>query len=426
MLQTLIRKEILLQLYSAKFITMLLLVILLAVASSLFMIQDYQLRLENYEVITQNQSSTGAIKAPASMSVLVKGLDEVIGRSYSIWRGMGRILVGSSQSAENKLFHLFRQLDFQFIVAVVLSLAAILFTFDSFSGEKHEGTLKLKMANAVSRSDVVLSKWLSLVIVTLIPYLIAFLIVMLFIFTLLPDITGGDFAINSFWLFLAGAIYITTFVSIGMLISSLNRNRATSMVFGLLIWSLLVFAVPTALAAYARNSEDYKSLTAFATEDSAIWFGQAFKQARGDYDDTNSEFARDSSTLYANLYTEFNNVLRRQIDTLQLTAYISPYQAFQLLSWSIASTGPHQSIAYNQSLIRYQQQLMDDLIEQDRKRAGGRELTEEESQFSKFSIAHDDLKRAEESPLLNAAILIIFTIVAFASTVFIFNRYDVR
>ena len=51
-------------------------------------------------------------------------------------------------------------LDLEFIVLIVLSLFAILFTYDAISGEKERGTLRLSFAGPVARHTYMTGKLL--------------------------------------------------------------------------------------------------------------------------------------------------------------------------------------------------------------------------------------------------------------------------
>ena len=50
------------------------------------------------------------------------------------------------------------------MIGYVLSLIAILFTFDSISGERERGTLRLMLANSIPRHTVLLGKFLGALI----------------------------------------------------------------------------------------------------------------------------------------------------------------------------------------------------------------------------------------------------------------------
>ena len=75
------------------------------------------------------------------------------------------------------------KVDWAFIIAYVLSLIALLFTFDSISGERESGTLRLTLANSVPRHAILLGKFLGALISISIPFMLAMLMNLLIIST---------------------------------------------------------------------------------------------------------------------------------------------------------------------------------------------------------------------------------------------------
>ena len=84
------------------------------------------------------------------MQIFASGVNNDIGRlsNISTWT---EVKLRQSTYSDDSLFALFRFIDFTFIVQVVLSLFAILFTYDTINGERESGTLKLAFSNAVPR-----------------------------------------------------------------------------------------------------------------------------------------------------------------------------------------------------------------------------------------------------------------------------------
>ena len=65
--------------------------------------------------------------------------------------------------------------DWAFVIGYVSSLIALLFTFDTISREREHGTLRLMLANAISRHTVLIGKFLGALISVSIPLVIAVL-----------------------------------------------------------------------------------------------------------------------------------------------------------------------------------------------------------------------------------------------------------
>ncbi|MDE0466704.1 MAG: ABC transporter permease subunit, partial [Candidatus Poribacteria bacterium] len=65
------------------------------------------------------------------------------------------------------------QIDWTFIIGYVLSLIALIFTFDAISDEREHGTLRLMLANSIPRHTVLIGKFLGALISTSIPFMLA-------------------------------------------------------------------------------------------------------------------------------------------------------------------------------------------------------------------------------------------------------------
>ena len=73
--------------------------------------------------------------------------------------------------------------DWGNIISIVLSLVAILFTFDAISSEKEHGTLRLTLSNSISRGTVLVSKFFAALLTISIPFLIAALLNLFLLYT---------------------------------------------------------------------------------------------------------------------------------------------------------------------------------------------------------------------------------------------------
>ena len=133
MLQAIINKEILENLTTYRFYILTGLLALLMVVSFVVSYGDYELRLENYNLNRPAAHSSSLMIPPSPISIFVKGLDEHMGRLYSV--SILGIDVQDIDQSVNRLFLLFTVPDMLFVVKVMLSLIALLFTFDAITGE---------------------------------------------------------------------------------------------------------------------------------------------------------------------------------------------------------------------------------------------------------------------------------------------------
>jgi len=67
----------------------------------------------------------------------------------------------------NPYLQSFQELNWSYIVSIIISFTVLLLTFDSISKEKESKTLAVSLANPVSRGTLLLGKYLSAIITTL-------------------------------------------------------------------------------------------------------------------------------------------------------------------------------------------------------------------------------------------------------------------
>lgn len=128
--------------------------------------------------------------------------------------------------------------------AIVLSLLAILFTYDAIVGERERGTLKLSLSNRVPRDRLILGKTIGGFISLMVPLVIPFVIglVMLLVY---PDLsfTAGDW-IRMGLIFLLFILYLSVFFTLGLLVSTLTGRSSSSLFILLFAWVTFIFVIP--------------------------------------------------------------------------------------------------------------------------------------------------------------------------------------
>ncbi|MDE0325961.1 MAG: ABC transporter permease subunit, partial [Candidatus Poribacteria bacterium] len=145
------------------------------------------------------------------------------------------------------------QIDWVFIIGYVLSLIALIFTFDAISGEREHGTLRLMLANSIPRHTVLIGKLLGALISTSIPFMLAVLVNLL----MLSSASAVHLNIQAWGrigiiLFIA-LLYTCLFLALGLLVSARVQRSAVSLVILLLTWVTFVAFMPSTLAALASG-----------------------------------------------------------------------------------------------------------------------------------------------------------------------------
>jgi len=423
----LLKKEIAGQILSSKFAVMTLLVLLLSAVSTTVMLRDFQLRMDNYELLAPKDDDTVALRRPVPMSVLVKGLDERMGRSITV-EVMGLLEVGTSQSDANRLFALFHELDFLFIAQVIMSLAAVLFSFDMISGEKRRGTLKMMLANGISRSRVLLAKFFSALSVVAIPAVIAMLFALLYMQFLVPHVITGEFYLRAAVFLALTILYLGAFVAIGLLISSLTHRPAVSLVFAILVWALLVFVIPNATYMTGRSLAGGESLEQQEVNVRHIWTSEIFKRnnSPGPEKAPWAEVIKKMAGEMAAEYQHYINLSERRIGLVRTLSFLSPAGPFDFASWAAAGTGPEDSLNFKRDVLRYQSVAVEDAMTL---RSIARNEPGAPTDFKARPFEQQPRTLAGallDEIIVGAGALALMGVILFAASFFIFSRYDVR
>ena len=140
------------------------------------------------------------------------------------------------------------KVDWGFIVGYVLSLVALLFTFDAISSERESGTLRLMLANSVPRHTVLIGKFLGALISINIPFALAVLLNLLVISTAKDVHLSAEAWGRLGVIFFIALLYTCLFLALGLLVSARVQRSAVSLVVLLLVWIVFVVFTPNTLA----------------------------------------------------------------------------------------------------------------------------------------------------------------------------------
>ena len=143
------------------------------------------------------------------------------------------------RGADNPFLAMFLTIDVVFIFKIVLSALAILFAFNTISGEREDGTLKLVLSNAIPRDMIVLGKYLGGML-ALFPIVFISLIVALLI-ALSSRVTafdGNDIS-HIVLIFAVSLLYVSTWYLLGLLLSIWTKTPATTLILSMVIWVIL-------------------------------------------------------------------------------------------------------------------------------------------------------------------------------------------
>ena len=414
MLWHIVKRELFEQVSSLRFALAMLLIVFLMIVNALGHIETYKTRQTEYrrEVsaylarLEQNSSNLynlvirgpGALqKKPSSLSFSAHGSENhlpkfvlgwsagwgsvptIDGKSYNvsgIWRLKYR---GTPPIKAADIFPTFLKIDWILIISSILSFLALVFTFDAISGEVEQGTLRLTLSNAVARRIVLTGKFLSSLISLAAVFTSGVLVNLLLLYLSgLLELNIEEWSrIGS--IFVVGLVYISVFIALGVLISTLTNNASTSLVILLLIWVIWVILVPSMLGTIMSEL----NRPSVRSGPSPVYFARSgLKEryrARGlEEEAPTRERPPTPATL---LWAEFLNeeareskrlnkaFLTAQIDQIQIAREvnrISPTAIAQYAIESLAGTGFQRHLNFLKNAETYADEFNDFLISTDR------------------------------------------------------------
>ena len=296
MLTTLIQKEMMHHILSARFIALLLMCVLLIPLNFHINYQRYLQRQVDYQEAVKDENSketaeqpwlqrkttdpnlevSKLILKPTPLSVFATGLESALPSYLGMTRnGIQR---GEAALSTAPIAFLLGHLDFVFVVSTVFSLLALLFTFDTVAGEREAGTLRINLSNSLPRDIFLWSKLIGGYLVFIVPFLVSLIIGLLVLVWQGFPLAESDIFPRVLYLIGVSLIHIAVFFAIGAVISVYFDSSKTALILAFTIWvfavlilprvgflaAQIVAPAPTAESVYkekaARRAEMYASL----------------------------------------------------------------------------------------------------------------------------------------------------------------------
>jgi ABC-type transport system involved in multi-copper enzyme maturation permease subunit len=301
MLKTIIAREFLNNILNLRFMIGLVLCIFITVACIIILANDYRQQLADYNLRINLQEE--AVSKYYSINFSVLNIRQKPPERFR------PLIIGITGDENFKSFDddplpiLFPPLDFLFIVTIIMSLLAILFSYDAIAGERQIGTLRLVIANSVSRTTILLGKLVGGAASLLIPFILS-LLVGAFYISINPSIQWDGSAWAEFALLTAASItFITLFYLLGLMVSSFSRYSSISILNCLFLWVLLILVIPNISPYISAQIRRIPSIRETEKRDSeiSVHAHRVFRELR-------NEAAKKFKSRYGELWSEFESI----------------------------------------------------------------------------------------------------------------------
>ncbi|MFC1725532.1 ABC transporter permease subunit [candidate division KSB1 bacterium] len=249
------KKEFHQNILTSRFVIGTILCVIFVVLVKISLISDYSLQIDAYnssvntneermkKYYTYSEISPRVHKPPEILSILSQGVSKKLGGIIGINRT--EVPYDSEHYVmDNPFLRVFKSFDIVLVFKLIMSLLALLFAFDMFSGEKETGTLKLSLAGSTSRAEVFIGKYIGGMLSLTIAFAFSFIIGLLFMQTSPVIGFNSDILTRLLLIYFVSIVFTASFFSIGAFISSLTHRSVTSLAVSLFIWVILVIVLP--------------------------------------------------------------------------------------------------------------------------------------------------------------------------------------
>ena len=481
MWKTIAEKELRDHLQSTRFLVAASVSMLLLVLAIGMGISHHKARVAQYEqgvqmmldLVSQQTNwmmvSNSAWRRPDPMEILSNGVNSDIGRYSDIGQGRDVRLVRSEYS-DDPMLAAFQFLDPTFVVLIVLSLIAILFTYNAINGEKESGTLKLVFANNISKAEYIMGKLIGSWLAILAPVLISFLIGALLLLLSGLGMEGSTWGRYGFF-FLASVLYATCFMLLGVFVSAMTHRSSVSFLILLVIWITAVLIVPKAATMLAGRAmpvptvdEIESRLASYSSQARTEFFNDMAKRSRERFrsmadmkpeerqpaiaafqteNETKRKEMEQGITDYsARVYEDYYNQKSRQELLAFSLAKISPASQFQLATMKLCGTDVGMKKRFEDAMKEYKAQYTNYVQQKGgsgftMRMSTGRGSTSgsltgpqqqkiDVSEMPKFKDPNYSFGTSVVGALFDLGLLTLFNVFAFVAAFVVFLRYDMR
>jgi ABC-type transport system involved in multi-copper enzyme maturation permease subunit len=357
----------------------------------------------------------------------------------------------------NPVKQLFPFADLTFFIGVIMSLLAIFFAYDSISGEREKGTLKLVMSYSLPKDIFLLAKWLGGYIVLILPFLLA-VISALIIACLSPyfRLSGQDW-LSLAIILLVGFIYLACIYSLGIFVSVKAKLSATAVTILLFVWVGLVLVIPNVspyLATQFSKTPSLSQVEKGIREALAGRWGISLdkemeeirkKTMSGQIKIKEAEQKMDklikTSTLKALAQEEkiIDNFRKKQAEIVNLAkkiALLSPFSCFLYTATELAGVGLIEENKFFNAIKKYRHELVKyghtkpivKILHADKDSYSIRCYSEKAdfSDLPKFTYKPTSIKERVSGVFLEIGVLSILTIIFFMLAYLSFIKGEVK
>lgn len=458
MLLQLIRKEIVSNVLSSRFIVTFVLFFGLLLVSMFVMTNDHKMAVERFgasvaahreeleelalledpgQQLDQLSGQIGVYsdRRAQELSIFAKGLEDHVPTQVHTSRWASRQV--NEEFYRNPLFAFFSTPDFAYIINIVVSLLAILFVFDTVCGEKERGTLKLMLSNSVPRDSILIGKWIGGYVSLVVPLLASVAVGMVYVrFSGAIALSGENLARLSLMLLLS-LLFVSLCFSLGLLISTLTHKASTALLIALFVWVIWILVIPNLSPVIAKLVAPVPTLQKIDAEKRAVdreieirrdrvgrtmlGYGQEAERLR-------EELEEEGKRRKSRLDDFYNDKLHGQVRFSKTISRISPSASFRYAVTGLAGTGTELFDRFNAANKRFEEDFRDytdklwEVRRQDKLEKGWLNP----DALPHLTLFDETIQESINAVFIDILLMVVYNVLFFMAAFMMFLRYDAR
>jgi ABC-type transport system involved in multi-copper enzyme maturation permease subunit len=354
-----------------------------------------------------------------------------------------------SRISGNPYMYLSQDLNWSFIVTIILSFAILLLSFDSISGERESHTLSLVLSNSVPRSVLFTGKFISITVTGFLMTVPGYIISLLILIVSGTVSASSAFLFESVMFITASILFISCIAALGLFCSALTHSSNISLLVSLTLWSLFLIFSPNLAVFSAENLFSIKDSETIQREIESSKDAVNKAAPEGSWSMNGGDQFYPKHELRANNQTNLMNAEKKirdnwfsdqfmQYEKATLMTSFSPFSIFGRINESITGCGYIRFSKNWEDLHAFQLQFLEWFKEIDANDKNSPHWYNpyEDCSTSRIRVKFEEIPLYSETimsipqrlkgALPGILLLIIYSAVLMGLTVTLFNRYDVR
>jgi ABC-type transport system involved in multi-copper enzyme maturation permease subunit len=433
-------------------------------------VHDYA---ETHKTVGDVMKNGGSVfRPPAALGLLSGGVEAVLPSAAEtvgfITSPVATVQFNNARRPDNPFTSLFGRLDLAFIVSTVLAVLVMIFTFNAVAGEKERRTLAQVMANSVPRPLVIAAKMAAGSLLLAAAFLLGVSAGVLLTVVLGIDPFGEPGTWAPFGIAVGVAlVFLLTFYSFGLLVSSRSRSAVAAMVTLFSFWVVMAMILPKGSVIAAKALLPVRSQQVIDLEKSRVHFQneqdesaaikrlwettpvikdmstdeyfkarraknpavEAFEKREGEIQD---EFKAKTSAAQDRIETEFSRRKGSEAGLARNLARLSPVSCLVHVLTELAGTGFMEEAKWRETRTRFRQ-IIDREIADKQQSIGFKDIwltgfgrLDQKAAAPGIPPEPVPLEKRLAAVWIDLVLLAVYGLLFFSGAYVSFLRYDVR